>query len=296
MDWNNDGYDDILVGDRNGYINFFERNSNGTLQSGVKLVSNGTVIDVGTSSAPDFVDWDNDGDLDMIVGNDPTAPVRVYMNTGTASAYQFSGYTSFVAGGSTPSIRYSMPTIFDMNGDGLFDVVMGASDKKFHYYENTGTLGNPSFAADSPLEYQSGGQMYTESYCSRPEVAHWDEDGLPDIISGAAGSDDYVYYYMALPGVSTEESSYGIIAPSALFLSENPVSSNLSISINLGEASAASFTIYTMDGRVALLHTTGELNPGHNTVTIPSNLPNGTYMLYCAVGNRELTERFVVVR
>ncbi len=138
--------------------------------------------------------------------------------------------------------------------------------------------------------------MIAESYCSRPEVAHWDEDGLPDIISGAAGSDDYVYQYMAVNGASTEESSSGFLVPSALSMNENPVTSNLSISINLGEVSTPVITVYSMDGRVVLTHTTGTLNPGHNTVFIPGNLPNGSYMLHCSAGNRQLTERFAVVR
>ncbi|MCK5132364.1 MAG: T9SS type A sorting domain-containing protein [Candidatus Sabulitectum sp.] len=293
MDWNNDGYDDIIVGDRNGFVNFFQRNSNGTLQSGVKLQSAGTDLDVGGNSAPDFVDWDNDGDLDMILGSDYSTPIRIYMNTGSASAYQFNGYTSFTAGGSTPNHYRSMPSIYDMNGDGLFDVVIGAYNKKFHYYENTGTAGNPSFAADNPLEYQNGGDIFTDHSDCRLDINDWNEDGYPDLVTG--DYDDYVYLFMA-HSVSIGESSSGVISPPALSLNENPVSSNLSVSINLGEAAAASFAIYTMDGRVALTYTTGALNPGHNTVTIPSNLPNGTYMLHCTAGNRELTERFVIVR
>ena len=294
MDWNNDGYDDIIVGDRNGFINFFERNSNGTLQAGVKLLSGGTIIDVGGNSAPDFADWDNDGDLDMIVGSDATSAVRVYENTGTAASYQFSGYEGFTGGGTVVTHYRSMPSIYDMNGDGLFDVVVGAMDKKFHYYENTGTSGNPSFAADDPLEYQSGGNILTDHSDSRLDINDWNEDGYPDLVTG--DYDDYVYLFMAYDGVSIDGSSSGLVAPSALSLTENPVRSNLSISINLGEPAAPEFTVYTMDGRVALAHKAGPLNPGYNTVIIPGNLPNGTYVLHCTVGSRELIERFVVVK
>ncbi len=51
-----------------------------------------------------------------------------------------------------------------------------------------------------------------------------------------------------------------------------------------------------MDGRVAMTHTTGSLTAGYNTISLQNDLPNGTYMLHCTAGNRELTERFVVVR
>ena len=79
-------------------------------------------------------------------------------------------------------------------------------------------------------------------------------------------------------------------------MNENPVTSNLSIFINLGEVSTPVITVYSMDGRVVLTHNAGTLNPGHNTVFIPGTLPNGSYMLHCSAGNRQLTERFAVVR
>ncbi len=294
MDWNDDGYTDLIVGDRNGFINYFERSSDGTLLAGVKLVSGGTMIDAGGNSAPDFADWDNDGDLDMIVGSDMTSAVRVYENTGSASAYTFDGYTDFTAGGSTVTWYRSMPSIYDMNGDGLFDVVIGAQNKKFHYYENTGTLGSPSFAADDPLEYEAGGDVLTDHSDSRLDICDWNEDGYLDLVTG--DYDDYVYLYFAHNPVGVEETTTGILAPSALRMNENPVRSNLSISINLGTTTTADLTVYTMDGRVAMTHSTGSLEAGHNSVTIPNSLPSGTYLLHCTAGNLQLTERFVVVR
>ncbi len=294
MDWNNDGDIDIIVGDRNGFINFFERNTDGTLQAGVKLQSGGTDIDAGGNSAPDFADWDNDGDLDMIVGSDATSPVRVYENTGSASAYQFDGYTEFTGGGSVVTLYRSMPSIYDMNGDGLFDVVIGATDKKFHYYENTGSAASPSFAADAPLEYQAGGLILTDHSDSRLDICDWNEDGHLDLVTG--DYDDYVYLFFAYDEVGIGETTTAVVAPSALRINENPVRSNLSISINLAAPATAELTVYTMDGRVASTHTTGSLAAGHNTVNVPNDLPNGTYVLHCTAGNRELTERFVVVR
>lgn len=294
MDWNDDGFDDLIVGDRNGFINYFQRNSDGTLLTGVKLQSGGTDIDVGGNSAPDFADWDEDGDLDMIVGSDMTTPVRVYENTGTASAYQFSGYTEFTAGGAVVNWYRSMPSIYDMNGDGLFDVVMGATDKKFHYYQNTGTAGNPSFAADAPLQYHAGGIVQTDHSDSRLDIADWNEDGYLDLITG--DYDDYVYLFFAYDGVSLEDSHAGLVAPAAMRIDGNPVREALSVSINLGELSYPEFTIYTMDGRVVFNQTMGAFNPGHNTVVIPNDLSNGTYIINCRAGNTTLTDRFVVVR
>ena len=294
MDWNNDGYTDLIVGDRDGFINYFQRNSDGTLQSGVKLLSGGITLDAGANSAPDFVDWDNDGDLDMIVGTDTTAPVRFYENTGTASVYQFDGFVNFIAGGSSVTLYRSMPSIYDMNGDGLFDIVMGATDKKFHYFENTGTSGSPSFAAAVQLQYQSGGAAVTEASDSRLDLCDWNEDGHIDFVAGDYNQNTYLFF--ANDGTGIEGGYSGITVPSAFSLNGNPVAGTLSMNINLGEASSPMFTVYTMNGRTVLSHNAGTLDAGNNNVLIPIDLPSGAYMVRCDTGNIALTERFVVVR
>jgi len=56
----------------------------------------GADIDVTGYSVPSYVDWDNDGRLDLIIGEGPTAAaegkVRVYLNIGTSSQPAFSTF------------------------------------------------------------------------------------------------------------------------------------------------------------------------------------------------------------
>ncbi len=68
-DIDNDGDFDLLVGERDGNINF-HRNTGTTTTPSFSLVTDSLAsADVGNNSTPSFADIDNDDDLDMFVGN-----------------------------------------------------------------------------------------------------------------------------------------------------------------------------------------------------------------------------------
>ena len=91
MDFNDDGILDIIVGDRNGYVNYFRGTGTETLTTEPDIKANGTTIDAGSNSAPVIVDWNEDGLLDLILGTE-TGTIRLYLNSGTASAHVFTTY------------------------------------------------------------------------------------------------------------------------------------------------------------------------------------------------------------
>ena len=65
VDWNRDGRKDLIVGESNGYLLYYENVGTDTVP-----VFNGYInlLDAGYTSRPDVVDWDNDGVMDLIVG------------------------------------------------------------------------------------------------------------------------------------------------------------------------------------------------------------------------------------
>lgn len=189
MDWNNDGMLDIIVGDRNGYVNYFRRTSESpiTLTQMPKINCAGVIITVGSNSAPVVVDWNGDGHLDMLLGNESPGNVRLYINDIGDSAPVFSSY-SLIQNGSTAIAHYrNCPQVFDMNGDGLKDLICGADDKKIYYYENKGTNDNPVFSGYSVIATvpNSGARFW---------VNDWNQDGLPDILS--SDYDGYVWVWL----------------------------------------------------------------------------------------------------
>jgi len=71
-DLNMDGKKDLLLGEEDGFITFYANtgtDANPSFSGGERLTINGgSNIDVGMDSAPEAVDWDEDGFLDILTG------------------------------------------------------------------------------------------------------------------------------------------------------------------------------------------------------------------------------------
>ena len=95
---------------------------------------------VGVKS-PELTDLDNDGDLDIIFGeeyNGGSGQFRYYENTGTINSAQFA--TAVINPyGLNGSVLYAIPTFEfeDLDNDGDLDLLAGAEDETF-YFENVG--------------------------------------------------------------------------------------------------------------------------------------------------------------
>ncbi|OVE76822.1 hypothetical protein BVX97_00400, partial [bacterium E08(2017)] len=85
FDWNGDAKKDLLAGDYNGNVYYYE-NTNTThdpvLIAGQLLTAGGSIVDVGNHSTPVIVDWNNDGCMDLVVG-DAQGYVRVFLQQTT---------------------------------------------------------------------------------------------------------------------------------------------------------------------------------------------------------------------
>ena len=112
------------------------------------------------------VDWDNDGQLDIIAGNSE-GRVLLFVNNGTNENPSFSGAQEVEAGGRAIFIQpgyagsiqgpaesrwgYACPSITDWNGDGLFDILMHSALSRHEVYLNIGRPGKPEFGFPVPI-------------------------------------------------------------------------------------------------------------------------------------------------
>lgn len=160
IDWNEDGLPDLVMLDHEGYLAFFERYREGDqlrLKSPVRIFrgKGPAIFDaknrvqegpedgllqlngrIGGSSGRRkfcFVDWDQDGRLDLLANS---VSVNFLKNMGTDRAgrimFQDMGPLSDMElAGHTTS-----PTIVDWDKNGIPDLLIGAEDGRFYYLKN----------------------------------------------------------------------------------------------------------------------------------------------------------------
>lgn len=215
-DMDGDGDFDMMVGSNDGYgdIYYFQNTGTASAPAFAAGISNpfGITIPVGTYSGyygtytygiaaysdPDLVDLDNDGDLDMIVGNDDNGELYYYQNSGTSTAPAFMPFTILIGSwdnGITPSA-------VDFDGDGDFDLFMGEGTGGVYYSTNTGTASAPTFS--TPTLGAFPGLTIAGGAYSNVHVDDLNSDGLVDILVGDENGDfHYFQQNCTAPDVTT---------------------------------------------------------------------------------------------
>jgi len=105
-----------------------------------------------TGAYPTFADIDNDGDLDMILG-DYDGKVHLFTNSsGNFSTLTLSLTSPQLKDDNNQVIDVgygAKPILYDINGDGDYDLIIGEENGNLNYYENVGGVSNPMFRLQS---------------------------------------------------------------------------------------------------------------------------------------------------
>ncbi len=148
-----------------------------------------------------YVDWDNDGDKDIVVGIDTwddygwdnaydaegrwtRGPLHghVYLLENVGGNYVNRGK---IEAGGMPIDVYGAPNpcIADFDGDGDLDLICGEFVDGLTWFENTGTRSEPRFAAGRQLANKKG-EIRFHIEMIVPVVSDFDGDGRPDLVVG----------------------------------------------------------------------------------------------------------------
>ena len=209
VNWDDDGRKDLLVGQFDGTIKIYRNTGNDdapTFDAGAFLevgpAGGKTVINLESAATPTFVDWDNDGLKDLVVG-DWTGRIHLLINEGTATAPDFVTDTLIQDGGINlivPTTR-SSPVVVDLNGDGRKDLLTGDREGQLLLYANIGTDAAPSFSGYTLVESEGVPIDLEFRANAKPFVCDWTGDGVPDVLVGTV--DGYVYLYEGVPEPAT---------------------------------------------------------------------------------------------
>lgn len=142
------------------------------------------------SMAPTFGDLDGDGDKDMLIGEN-NGSLHYFENTAGAGnpaifANHIANYESIDVG------NFAYPQLFDVNKDGLLELVIGSQNGKLSYFRNAGTSTVPSFG----LQTSSFGGVDVKQigYISGYSVPYiFDDAGTTKMLVGSEIGNIYFY-------------------------------------------------------------------------------------------------------
>jgi alpha-tubulin suppressor-like RCC1 family protein len=139
-DLDSDGLLDMMVGG-NGSMGHYEQNAPNsasfTLITNTIILSEGSYTGAGGGhSTPTFTDLDGDGLLNMVSGAGYGQLYHYEQNAANSSSFTLLDY---VEGGAIGSIteQASHPTITDLDGDGLLDMIVGQYNGELKHFEQT---------------------------------------------------------------------------------------------------------------------------------------------------------------
>jgi hypothetical protein len=154
VDVDSDGRTDVISGSWPGEIYFFRRTPSGDFAAGEQLKhDDGKVINIGSGTTPFLVDFDIDGDLDLVVGT-VRGEIHLVPNNGGDFKKNAFGKSERLAAAGKPieiSSGEAAPAVVDWDGDGKLDLLAGAEDGSVVWFRNVGDAKRPEFAAVQAL-------------------------------------------------------------------------------------------------------------------------------------------------
>lgn len=273
-DLNGDGKKDLILGLENGTICYLKNTTTGSNPTFASAVLNytdnlGQIINVGQYAAPQLIDLNKDGKLDLVIGN-KTGELKYYENIGTPLIPNFELKNPLLGGvdvsSSVSPDGYAVPHFFNYL-DTTY-LMVGALDGTIHFYDsienNLGAGETFSTISENFLNLSKNLGAYGSVF-----INDMDTDGNLDMF---IGQDIGGIFFLEHDINSSVELEENLVNPNKLLLFPNPTSGVIKIQSHF---LPLEMQLLSSDGR--------ELNRFFITSELSEiaihNLPKGIYFL-----------------
>jgi len=217
VDWNQDGNMDLLAGDEDGRIAFIENtgiivDSMPEFKSAVYLKQEADFVKFGALVTPYSVDWDDDGDEDLICGcsagyigfienigggDTPVWNKPVRLKADNHIIRIMAGNNGSIQGPAERKWGYTVLSVADWDGDGLKDIITNDIWGKIEWYKNIGQKGAPELTFKGSVKIDWNGEDNAKpkwnwwnpkpkelvtQWRTTPYAIDWNKDGLMDLV------------------------------------------------------------------------------------------------------------------
>jgi hypothetical protein len=244
-------------------------------------------------SAPCLADLDNDGDLDLLVGNS-SGKLTYYRNNGNANSFNFqfvsNNYMNVSVGND------AAPSLGDLDGDGDLDLLVGSRLGTIHFYRNIGTLTDPNFIFVT--NNYAGINAFQNSV---PAIVDINNDTDFDLFVGNVKGGLYYYENWDVFGIQ----QIGSEIPDSYKLKQNypnPFNPVTKIRFSVppktaGKSHKIELLVYDVLGRLSARLLDESLNPGIYEVDWDaSNFPSGVYYYRLKAGDYSEVRKMVLLK
>ena len=287
-DMDGDGDDDMILGEETGIIHFFrnvaEAGQPADMQLEIAAIadSNGETIDVGQFATPFIVDVDEDGLLDVLIG-EKLGVISWYKNTGTVNSFGLTlqtgddpeSFGGVYADNFLGINGYSVPQLIK-DGNGEFQLFMANELGTIQHFDGiSGNLSGLFSEVDESVENIQEGSR------AGSWVIDINNDGLLDVFYGIQNG-GLIFYRGSDP--DTVEELKQVQAK------VYPVPGNDRVSFEFSQVVDGILEIYNLSGQIVEQVV---MNQTRRTILNTSPLASGLY-IYRVVGVKDLSGRLVI--